>query len=183
LWWLHATRTLDIPGAGTSLLNAVTSQPEANLLQLPDAVRQGPAIDGWNIHLGNKRRQAARVSREEGQSAFVLTSRTARDEMRLSSPPVRVSYPMSVHAEAIFKKSDDFDGSITLVVSLARDIDGKVRTTDHFIIKEPTERRAEGWLLGRDTKDLLANSVSLQYSIRGKFTGTVHVRGVRLTKK
>lgn len=183
-WWRHHTRSLDIRGTSAAPLNAVTVQAGKNLLRVPESQTQSrQPIDGWNVSLGNRYRQAVHVSRDGGEGALVLTSRTGRDEIAISSPPIRVSPRMRIQSAALFKKSDDFDGSIAMVLSLTKEIDGSIDTIDEFVIKEPNLKRAEGWMEAKNTEELPAKSSSVRFSIRGRFTGTAEIRNPRIEKR
>ena len=186
LSWRHCTRALDLHESMLPTISAITAPPDVNLIELPAvATPKGVPISGWSVHLGDKRKQSVCVLRTGDHSSIALTSGTARDELRLAAPPLRVTPGMKILSAAMFSKSDDFRGSIALVVSLTKNVAGRLETIERFVNKEPNpnNRTADGWIAVQRTETMPADSSSIQYQIRGNFIGTVTIRGPRLEKR
>ena len=125
----------------------------------------------------------------EDAAAFHFHSADARAECWLVSPSIHLKSGTKLKMQGLFKKSQDFRGSIALIVELTKTTD--VTQTDplrteyevirHFIVKEPNVKRANDWWLAQQTFELPARNVhSVRLRIGGKFKGDVQVRGVRL---
>lgn len=179
-WQRHAHRVVEIGHPQTPRL-AEESPPDTNLLPLPSRlVPAGSPIEGWTVRLGNRYRQAASVAPIEPlEFAFVLRSDAPADEIRLIAQTVRLSGRTKLRTSALFKKSNDFEGTVAIVISLDKKTAGGEDHIDQFITKEPLQARRGGWLMASKTvqkDDLPAGAQSIRFEIRGRFRGTVEVK-------
>jgi len=164
-------------------LVAAVAMPEANILSLPAGpLSAGKPIPGWTIRLGDKGRQQVAM---DSEGRFVMTSGTLQDEMRVESALIAVEPGMSLCLEGLFLKEKDFTGTIAAVVSLFEKAGpgGLPPMTDQFLVKEPTQARAGGWLSAKKTFTVPANAEFLRLSLRGRFRGHVTLRDLRLERR
>ena len=185
LGWRYAHRGLEIQSGEMTAVSAAAAEAEANLLPAARATAAaGQSIPGWTIRLGDRRRQsAAAEAAENGTVVFVLKSGTRADELRLRSASVRIRPGMKLCAEALFRKGGDFAGTAAMVISLAQDAEGKSGAVDQFVVKEPNQPRADGWRLAKSTFEVPAGGAALEFQIRARFTGTLEVKELRLSRK
>jgi len=183
--WRYLNRSRLIADRSLVPRNAVAFPVDGNILDLPaSAVLQDSVIPGWEVHLGDKNAQGAAVEKDDEYGAVVvLRSQTDRDEMRLSSPDIRVQPGMRLSLDALFMKENLRSGNIAIVISLARQSGDTVATVDQFVVKEPNVKRRGGWLQAKQTFDVPAGGVSLRYQVRGKFVGEVGVRDMSLVRR
>lgn len=195
-WWRYHNRALIIKPATMAVVSAPAVPADQNMLSMPKIpVPAGQSVPGWSVRLGDRRRQSVRVDSypesavtdqaESGKvnPVIVLSSATGRDEISLSSSTVRVTPGMKLCWEALFKKSDDFSGNIAVVLSLTRESESGKEVVDQFIVKEPSQPRQGGWLLAKQTFTVPANAYSIEYQVRGKFTGEAMIKDISLQRK
>ena len=177
-WFRHATRKLVLAAHDNAPLHVVARGADQNLLTLPAAAPlPGKPVPGWNIVLGHRRKQSCTFGRAGEAAVFSLASSSARAPIRLMAQPVRASPGDRMRMAAVFQKSDDFRGSIVLVLS-AWTSDGQV--IDQLAVKEPTWKLSDGDRAQKTIRSLPPDTTAVQYSIRGAFTGTVTVRDMEL---
>jgi len=182
LAWRHASQSAEIAPAWMPTLVAADRAVDANLLPVPEP--GVPPLDGWIVRLGNHRRQEANAltKSEEGLPAFVMTSRSARDPMEIVSAALLVVPGQRIALEAVFEKSADFEGTVTLSASLLRAQGGAEETVENFVVKEPNLRRKEG-LAARETVEIPAGARELRVRVGGRFRGTVRVLSVGASRR
>ena len=184
-WWRFYNRTLDITDTVMTIISAVTVPNDQNMLSIPQvSFPPGKPVPGWSIHMGDKRKQSARVdcSADIGP-VFVLSSATRKDELKLSSPEIRVKPGMKLCLETLFKKGNDFSGNIAVVVLLTRKPESGKEVVEQFIVKEPNQPKQGGWLLAKKTFSMPADACSIKFQICGKFTGEAMIRDISLSRK
>lgn len=173
-WHRIATRSF-IADRAAGVVDASATDPGANLLPpIPDA--PGPALPGWTVRLHDKRKQ--QVAAPGG--ILELTSQRPDGEISISSPSISVEQDEKLQLSALVKPSDSYSGSIAAVVSVVKDDGSRL---DQHVVKEPTARRREGWLLAQKTFELPAGTISVQFHLRGEFSGAAQVRDVKLEKR
>lgn len=187
LWMRHAGRKLKLthPQA-ESPINAADSEPESNLVSLPDSsVAKGHQVPGWAISLDDKYRQSVQLQLLHGKTpCLVLSSETDSGEIVVSSRPLTVQPGTKFCMEGFFKREPDFRGNIALAIELTKQTDsGEDQTDDQLIRKPPTMQRKDGWIAAKHTFTLPAGSKSIRLQIRGKFAGIVRITDVSLVKK
>lgn len=183
--WRHQTQSLVLAEPALTPLDAATIPEDGNLLALPAAATDsGAPIPGWVLSLGNRYRQSARVVVDaDGTSGLELTSKTSTESIDLATPPIKVAPGTTFHPDALFRKSPDFAGSVALVVSVTRTAGGRTESLDQFYVKEPNQPRADGWSRAREKLTLPAGSTAMRFRVRGRFTGTVTVKAMKLTRR
>jgi diadenosine tetraphosphatase ApaH/serine/threonine PP2A family protein phosphatase len=181
-WWKAAHRHLTIAGVEMAAVGPGAVPQGENILPMPTgAVEVGQPIVGWSVCLGDRRRQEVAVTLADSRlPMFVLSSLTVRDEVRIVSVPVRVQPGARFCVEALFRKDKRFAGNVAAVVSLTRRSGEREEAVDQFRVKAPNQPRADGWVLAKDTFRIPANAVLMDLQIRGRFTGAVEVRNVKL---
>jgi predicted phosphodiesterase len=184
-WWYYRNLAAAIADPTGRTVEASAVLPDQNLLTTPDLpVPAGAPIPGWTVSLGHKRKQAVSVDRNaEGGTVFTLRSAARGYELDLSSAPVTVSPDMKLCFEVLFRKSADFAGNISVVVSLARGPPGAEQTVDQYIVKEPNLPRQGEWLAAKNTFTLPADTHRIMLHVRGKFTGEVAVSPPSLVRR
>ncbi len=183
-WWIHrhATRAAAVAPPWMPAIVAADRPADANLLPAPDP--GVPPLEGWIVRYGNHRAQeaGALTKSEEGLPAFLLTSRSARDELQVVSAPITVAPGQRIALEAVFEKSADFEGTVTLSASLLRAQGAGEETVENFVVKEPNLRRKEG-LAARETVEIPAGARELRVRVGGRFRGTVRVLAVSASRR
>ncbi|MFC1452352.1 metallophosphoesterase family protein [Verrucomicrobiota bacterium] len=186
--WSHATRAARIPGTSMAAITAGSAAHDKNLLRIPTGtISEGSAIPGWTVFLGERRHQGVRVDlTAESEPAFVLTSASEKGELRLSSPPVHVRPGMKLCFEGDLLKSDRFDGSVNLVLSLTRKAGGRDDRLDQFEVKEFTWQKSKTspWLTAKKTTEPLPQGAEwVELQVRGNFAGEAGIRRLSLSRK
>lgn len=177
--WRYHTRGLDIADPTRAAVSAMAFPEDQNLLAPPLAA--DGAIPGWTLHLGDKRSQSIAVE-TDGGPVFALISATAGEELRLTSPRIEVSPGMKLCFDSRFRKSADFSGNISVVVSLIKGSGSGEERVDHYVVKEPVPIRKTGGLVAKQTFTLPANSRHVELQVRGRFTGTVRISDLSLIR-
>ncbi|MBN1674137.1 MAG: metallophosphoesterase family protein [Kiritimatiellae bacterium] len=179
LWHRYGNRSAVIAGERTAPLSAAAVAVDANVLSAPpaDPVPPGRPVPGWRIRLGDRRRQSVAVETVDGSAlGFVLRSQAAGVEMAVLSPDITITPDMRFCLEAFLRKSADFDGHVHVVVSLvSRPADNPGRLYQQNIVKAPTWKRKDDWLLAKQTFDAPDGAEFARFQIQGRFTGTVWV--------
>ena len=183
--WQHHTRALELADRTMVPLDVAALRADQNLVALPShATRAGEPIPGWRVRLGNRYRQSACIVRDTaGEAVMELGSTDAGEAIDIVSPPMAVAPGMTFYPEALFRKAPGFAGSVALVVSLVRTRDGQAECIDQFYVKEPNQARADGWARAREKFSVPAGGTSIEFHIRGRFTGTVAVKAVDLRRR
>jgi predicted phosphodiesterase len=199
-FWLHEVYpAAEITGSGLVTIRAADVEPGVNLLFFPgQPTAAGEAIPKWNVHLGNRRRQQAQwINIEDEKQGFELRSTDPKKEMWISSAPINVSPRMRMTLQAMIKKSRDFAGSIAVVIPLEQRMESFLpepdnpgaknethyKTIHQFVVKEPTLARADGWFMAKQTFELPAHSHAVEFQVRGRFSGVVHLLDLKLERK
>ena len=159
--------------------------PSQNLLTVPDSpLPPGSAVPGWVLHLGDKYRQSIEVCRgDDGDMEFRLLLSNPKADIGLSSGAITVTDDMKFVLEASFRKSNDFDGSVWVAVSLVKKTGAEEIGMEQYVVKEPTLTRRGGWTLAKQTFDLPKGAHSIKLHVRGKFNGAVAVKNIFLQRK
>jgi len=185
-WQLFVPHAGRVPGRRMRAVRAQTHGIDENLLQMPQReVAEGRSIPYWDVWLGDGRRQAVACALEDdGAPAFVLSSRSAARELRVSCAAIAVTSDMRLCLAATFKKSEDFAGSIGVRVAVAgQAADGAEAALLRNIHKEPTLKRKGGWYVAKQTFDLPAGAESVRFELHGRFAGSVRVKDVSLVRR
>lgn len=178
---------LIIPGVEMTPISALSEPEGTNLLCPPSPSGEiKPGFPGWSLRLDNKRKQQIVVEPHEQEMVFKLSSSDISSEVELISRPVEVEQGIKLTLEAMFLKSDNFEGSLVVFASLTKNaVDEAEEQTDemrNFIVKEATLSRKGGWELAKSTFTLPANSKTIRVGIRGKFTGSALTGNISLIK-
>lgn len=179
-WWRAASRSLVIEGAGMDSILALSAPPGEPLLR-PPAETAG-RLDGWTARLGDRYSQSISVANADaGEPVFRLRSGNPDREMWLCSRPVMVQPGMRMGFEALFRKSDDFSGSVGVRVLLARE--GSHDCAESLAAKGPTVPRQNGWLLAKQSFELPARAREIRVEIGGRFSGSILVKDATLERR
>lgn len=157
-----------------------------NLVVTPDApVAAGTPIPGWQVRLGDRRRQHAEVIGESpAEMQFALHSTTARDELRLSAAPLTVQPGLRLQMQGLVLPDPDFEGTVALYLSVTRLVEGREVTDPLYLVKKPEWLQPDGWRKAQATAKPLPNdAIRVTLDLRAKFTGTLHVRALTLTRR
>jgi predicted phosphodiesterase len=164
-------------------------EPQASTIGgnlLPPFRPPGPPaapFPGWNVEFSDKYVQSVEMPKETaGTGQIGLQSRRTGGEIRLTARPVAVQPGMAFRLSFWCRKSADFQGSIAAVVSLTRHTAKGLESLDQFVVKEPNQQKAGGWLLGQKTFEIQAGSRDITFQIRGKFSGSVELKDMVLTR-
>jgi predicted phosphodiesterase len=184
-WLRYRNRCIEILDPGMTTITAKSvQQDESMFTPLTGPVPAGNAIRGWRIKLGDKRKQVARVAMDNLTTPMLLlTSRKMTDELQVLSPRIMVEPGMKFCLDALFSKSDDFEGDIAIFISLTRNVNGVLETDDNFVVKPPNPPPQSGWGRAKKTFDIPANAHSIQFRISGKFTGQVSIKEIHLQRR
>jgi predicted phosphodiesterase len=184
LWLFHATRHGHMDGAPDGIVT-IAPDTKGNLLTFPKGqIAPGERIPGWNVQLGDRRQQSAAVQQDGGRTFILLSSRTARDELTISSPWFAAENGERFSCEVLARYPEGFRGQCVVVISLRRKTADGDKETDLYYTKEPNERRADGWLMARNTFDKLpSDTTAIRLSVRGRFIGRIELTGMELTRK
>ncbi len=184
LAWRQAHRRLVVPGRPLAAVRAQALSPGDNALAFPEApVPAGEPADGWEVRLDNRyRQQAAWRALPDGRLGWHLQSGAAQD-LRISSAPLYAAPGLKFVLQGRVWKSGDFRGTLALAVALDRRAGSGVERLDQFVVREPLQRRADGWASVKHTFELPARAESLRVEIRGRFTGSAAVCDLVLERK
>jgi len=196
IWMRQIHPESDVPGSDLVAVRAVDMEPGVNLLSFPPLpMASGTAIPKWSVHLGNRyRQQALWAALENERPGFILRSEDSQREIWISSASIHVSPGMRLTLQALVKKSPDFSGSLAVVIPLVLRVESPSPETDasgapiletrpQFVVKEPTVPRADGWSLVKQKFELPVRPHSVKVQVRGRFTGIVWIRDLRLERK
>ena len=182
VWWRQTHRSLDLVDPALPTLLAAEAAAGTDLLP-PPAAAPGKAVGlaGWNVHLGDRRRQSVRVdAAPDGEAELVLQSGAPRDEVRVTSALVVVTPGRSIGCAALFKKEVGFAGEVGIRVSLVRSKAGQAETVSSFMSTSPNVSRQNGWMEAKASKRISAGGTRVQLHVEGRFQGVVRVRGTSL---
>jgi len=182
--WRHRTRAVVLVPRELQSIEARTAEPGRNFARLPDVpVAPDQPLPGWIVRLGNRYSQGASVGRlEDGTLAIELTSTDPDEPLDVALPQIAVQPGMTFHPDALFKKSPSFTGSVTLTVSLTRELDGRKEVVDQFYVKEPNQPMGNGWMRARQKFEIPAGGSAMQFHLHGLFLGTVQIKGLELKR-
>ena len=174
--FLHATKELSIPAASQH------EREGALLAKL--AINESPTIplSDYNLLLSNKRRQTVCI-RDEDDIALLCIKSASEDSVILVSTPIPASPGQKMSFELLLRKSQDFKGSAIAFISLAKNVDGVSEKSPRHLIKEPNLPRKGGFLLGKQTFNLPANTTHVSLGLSGEFTGQIEIADLRLERK
>lgn len=177
----HATRASDSDRTGGQPIHAGARAPGENLLPMPGAHAHPLAgMEGWRVRLGNKRRQQLSVTGQGLDAIWTLSSESSDTAVWITSPTIIVQPKMRMQLAAEMKKSADFEGSLSVVISLTQS-DGATR--EQFVVKEATTHRRDDWLRAQKTFNIPAGAESLHFHLHGRFSGEARVRGLTLARR
>ena len=184
LFWRSSTREQTLVGLSPGTIAVRRASEDRNVLIMPEAVTPvNTPVGGWNIKLGDHRKQAVCVMSLESEGhAFKLASQHIHCPLVLQGPVVDVAPDMRFRLEALFKLSEDFDGTITTFIDLARQKDGQSSQEPDFGGKTPNLPRKGGWFLAKETFDIPANGAEICIGIKGAFIGTVLIKDIQLIR-
>ncbi len=184
--WREATRCLRLVGPNFEPRLAERFGAETNVLPalMPTPSPNTP-IPGWEVRLGDKRRQSMEVCAPPGgdllppgKGNLLHVRSSSLREICFSAPPIPVQRDMRFMISAFFHKSDDFHGTVQLEVWTQKP-DGS-----HLLVAlTPNISRKGGWLQARRTFDVPAGTKNLQLRIRGAFTGKLLCQDPSLSRK
>lgn len=185
LWMRHRERPVLLAAAAPLPVAAADYPAGANLLAWPQSAEEAlRVLPGWTVRLGNGRRQSLRAGTgPDGRILLRLRSETEADAILLESSAIGTGPGRKFTAEALFRKSPDFHGSVALRVSVVRVADGRESRLDSFVLKEPNLPRKEGWHAVRETFETPAGSVRLYLQIVGRFRGEVELAAPALLRR
>ncbi len=181
-------RELTIPAGQIPILapEAARAAPGVDLLTPPEApVAAGQPIRGWQVRLGDRRRQAVAVTGDpSGPAIFALQSTAGREELRLTSTPVTVRPNQRLQIQGLVRPGTDFDGAVALYLNVTRRVDGREISDPLFLVKKPEWAQPDGWLRAQATsKPMPADAVSVTLELRGKFSGALEARDLTLNRR
>ena len=184
LFWRSGSREQILVGAPPGAIVVRRAAEDHNVVTMPEAMTPvNKPVRGWNIKLGDHRKQAVCVmSLESEEHAFQLVSERVQCPLVLQGPVVDVAPDMRFRLEALFKLSEDFDGTITTFIDLTRQENGQASQEPHFGGKAPNLPRKGGWFLAKETFDIPANGAEICVGIRGVFVGTVLIKDIQLVR-
>ena len=183
VWHRHQTRSLVLRDPEQPVLRAEAVAERANILPPLLAAARGDGLKGWNLELGDRRRQSFSLRAGGPEPILALRSLTGAEAIRLASPRVAVRPRVKLCMEMDVRKSADFRGSLALVMALTRQTAGGAETADPFLVKEPLQKPRDGWQHAQATQLLPANTTAVQLHVRGTFTGTVEIKAICLTRR
>lgn len=179
--WMQRPRSAVIGSVGRVEARSVAM--EQNLLTFPpQLIPAGEPIAGWQIRLGDRKRQTVELALTP-DAELVLTSGNPTVELQAVSDSIEVRDDMKFRLEGMFLKGDDFKGTIQVAVSVVKLAGGREETVDPYLIKEPNQSRRGGWWLAQQTFELPAGARSFRVKLVGKFQGAVRVKELSLTRK
>lgn len=142
------------------------------------------AIRGWQIDLGDSRFQKASViSQNRSDLAIQLESENCDIWLTLIAPPVQVNAGESWCISGLFEKGGRYGGTTFMGVTLVRqDIKGTT-TNQHFVVKEPSVTRADGWMRIRQSFTIPRDGKAIQVQIKSKFQGIIRAKALVLERR
>ncbi len=194
--WIHSRTTthsapdmggheLEVVGRDMSTILAADFDSNENLLRvLDEAVQPGQPISGWCVLLDNENAQSAGVAViAPDTAAIILSSSTDNESIMVSSPKILVRAREKYQLDATFRKSDDFEGTVAVVISIEKVQARQRELMDQFIVKEPSMKAADGWTRAKKTFSTPVGATSMRYHIRGQFKGTCEIKNLELIVK
>lgn len=183
-WWHNTPRPLTL-GQIAPEIRPSTAWAGISAIDLPqvDPLPDDP-LPGWRIHLGDRRHQSVSLTVDaSGNRLLRLTSTSSNTPIQLSAPALRTENFSRLYAQIMAQPGNDFNGTIELVISRKRKTgDNQIEVIENFFVKEPNERRAEGWMLARHTfQRLPSDTYGVQFHIRARIAGTALLRDPQLT--
>ncbi len=184
LYWQYGNPAINIMGKPMAQVKAAEMQINGNLLPPLQFAPARTMPPGWHCRLGNRLRQsAAFISTPDTPVGLRLNSDTKRVPIKLSAATVLVEPAQRLQLRAMIRKTNDFSGSIAVVVGIGKDAESGHETVPRFHVQEPTLRRSDGWEMAQRTFTIPAGGEKLYYSIDGNFTGTVEIRDIELLRR
>lgn len=178
LWWRFRTRALDQPPRSPHAIHAATIRPQSNALPPLPKPGAGSLADNWGLHLGNRRRQHVVLIQTDSGPGLRLSSADSGSQLTVVSRPVRVIAGLSMRVEGLFKKLDNFTGTVACAVVMT----SPAGETKELVVN-PNLRRKQGWLKAQQTFTVPAGIQTVHLHVRGRFAGTVVVRDLALIRK
>lgn len=195
LWWRQAHRAAIIipphlPAIPASAVDHSGGSAQrdpipdhSNLLAVP-VQSSGPhvPIDGWEVHLGDRRKQQVSVEQgPEGLPVFVLQSSGESDELTVTSRTIRARQGDRFRLYAELQIDTNGTGKPAVFVDIVSD--GK--PVQYEWQRIPFDVEKNGWLVARkvfpeSNQSLPGAGSEIRIEIRGRFTGQVRVRRLGL---
>ncbi len=184
LYWQFGNPPQTIQGPPIATVNANQGSDESNLIPPLRAENGRNMPPGWTCRIGNRFRQSAMlVSDEEHEVILRFQSTTDRTPIRISTVPVQVTPGERMQLRAMIRKSEDFIGTIAVVIGVIKDAAHDREFIPRLRVQEPTLRRRDGWHEAMRTFEVPVGGETLQYSVDGTFTGTVEIRDLQLLRR
>jgi predicted phosphodiesterase len=178
LWRNRDIKSLDIRDPAMATITAADAVPGMNILQPFDtATPIGTPIPGWNVHLGNWKKQMFSLTSPKDMPDSLLLSSLAKDEIWVRGPMVRVQPGMKLTG-ALRMFVYELDGDITLYMVVHRERDGQPIADVHTA--SPGRKRRDGWLSAQKTITVPANATAMEYEVHGRFRGKVLIADLSL---
>lgn len=152
------------------------------ILATPQTDISGKLI-GWDMIIGNKRKQSFQSKDINSLPALIIASEDETSEIIISSAEITPKPGQKFCMEALFRKSEDYHGSVALTVSLNKNRNGRLETFQQYLVKEPNIAKDDGWLAVKHTFTVPKDTKSFKLTIRGNFAGTIILKDVILTLK
>lgn len=185
LGWRHAHRAVTLAETThPEAREAAQTAPGTNLAELPGLrTVPGRPVPGWEVRIGNRHKQWVAIDAVEGGTGMLIRSHTPSDPVAAVATPVRVEPGMRLCMQALFRKSEPFEGDVALALGLTRRNDGAETLDREFQVKAPNPNvRRGGWMLAKSSFELPAGATSVQLELRGQFRGDVYIKDVSLTR-
>lgn len=136
----------------------------------------------FDIELGHKRHQQIEVVNDQDGHLLAISSRRSAPVV-LKSRMIPAKPGEKLMLEALLRKSDDFRGSAVAFISVCRDIDGRTQKTKRYLVKEPNLPRKNGFILGKQTFELPANTTHVSVGLSAEYTGSIEIAALSLSRK
>ncbi len=184
LYWQFGNPPQTIEGPPLTVVAAERRSHESNLIPPLRAGSGKNMPAGWSCRLGNRFRQSAMLTSDEKQEdILLLQSTTDRTPIEVSTMPVQVTAGERLQVRAMMRKSDNFNGTIAVVIGIVKDTTHDRELIPRLRVQEPTLRRRDGWYEAMRSFEVPVGGETLHYRIDGSFTGTVEVKNVQLLRR
>ncbi len=189
LAWRYAHRQADLIGPPLPAVRMLDPATGNNFLAFPEIfTAANQPVPGWQIHLGNRYRQRVAWELVDGRPGWNLHS-GRENELWIASPLISVTPDMKFTLQGRVWKSNDFNGSLSVVISLVRRVasgpapSGSTEVLERFVVKEPTRVRTDGWSMVKQTFEIPVRAEAIRVQIRGRFKGAASLCDLRLERK
>ncbi len=184
LYWQYGNPAQTLQGPPLIAVDAHPANDVINLIPPLQTVAGNAIPPGWHCRLGNRLRQSVNMTADtDGALVLRLQSETDRVPIVLSAAPVQVSAGERMQLRAMIRKTDDFAGSIAVVMGLEKDADHDYEIVPRLRVQEPTLRRSDGWFEAMRTFEIPAGGKRLYYRIDGAFHGSVEIKDLQLLRR